>query len=440
MNLFEQEIINEAKKYNLSVKVRNYLLNPNNWEVNNYDAFLKNYEQTPSDMKAFMTYHGLDELKTPEWKTFNLKNHPIGFALHYEERGKVDICNVYNNSDLKNVAKYLLKFAKSQGGTKLDNYAGYLSKLYQRSGFDKTEEFEWDEKYRPDDWNEDKFGTPNVELRSRSSHDKKHQNNEKYKSQFDNKMDNAFQGHSITEDRLREIIKEVIINEISKRINEDSISQKKRDMKNFEKSFRGGKSFGGIKTMAIFTSENPNSQRDSSSNNKKSIKNLLSDLKTGGFKYVPAYGKFGFRREGGVTKVNSEHSYVVFNISVANCVGLCKRYNQTSFIFCTLNDEGKIHSEYYEKTDDGNTYQLIDSEDNWNDKTGENDYYTVVGKNFKFAIPFSVFENVNNNILGCLDYIIEKYKNNSTRNELLEYSIHGHGQNAYLVRKSINNW
>lgn len=390
-------------------------------------------------MKAFMTYHGLDELKTPEWKTFNLKNHPIGFALHYEERGKVDICNVYNNSDLKNVAKYLLKFAKSQGGTKLDNYAGYLSKLYQRSGFDKTEEFEWDEKYRPDDWNEEKFGTPNVELRSRSAHDRKYQNNSKYKKEFDDKLDNAFQGHSITEDMLREIIKECLTDALKDRISEASISQKKRDMKNFEKTFKNGKSFGGIKTMAIFTSENPNSQRDSGANNKKSIKNLLSDLKTGGFKYVPAYGKFGFRREGGVTNVNSEHSYVVFNISVANCVGLCKRYNQTSFIFCTLNDDGKIHSDYYEKTDNGDTYQVTDSEDNWNDKTGENDYYTVIGKNFKFSIPFSIFESADQKICKRLDYIVENY-NQKSREHLLNLAINGCGQYAYLVRKAISKW
>lgn len=439
MKLFEQEIINEAKKYNLSAKVRNYLLNPNNWEVNNYDVFLKNYEQTPSDMKAFMTYHGLDELKKPEWKTFNLKNHPIGFALHYEERGKVDICNVYNNSDLKNVAKYLLKFAKSQGGTKLDNYSGYLSKLYQRSGFDKTEEFKWDDKYRPDDWNEEKFGTPNVELRSRSAHDRKYQNNSKYKKDFDDKLDNAFQGHYITEDRLREIIKEAIINEISKRINEDSISQKKRDMKNFEKSFRGGKSFGGIKTMAIFTSENPNSQRDSGENNKKSLNNLLSDLKTGDFNFVPAYGRFGIYDDNGVKKVESEHSYVVFNISIANCKGYCSQYQQSAFIYCTVSDDGKIHSDYYQLTKDGKTYEVIDSSDTWNDMAGEKDYYTLVGKNFKFSIPFSIFESVDQKICKRLDYIVENY-NQKSREHLLNLAINGCGQHAYLVRKAISKW
>lgn len=187
------------------------IFNPNNWEVNNYEGFLASIENTPDKYKAFMTPHPYEELVTPEWKTFKLKGYDAGFALHYVDKGKVDICNLHNNSELRGISDMMLTFAKRQGGTMLDNYAGFLGDKYQKNGFDSYEKYEWDNKYRPEGWREDLYGTPDVEMRSHTSHDKKYANKEGYRNHFDKKMNKAFPGNGISEMRLRRIIKESIV-------------------------------------------------------------------------------------------------------------------------------------------------------------------------------------------------------------------------------------
>ena len=114
----------------------NLIFNPDNWEINNYDSFLNSLAKTPQKYRGFITDHPKDELSQPEWKTFKLKNIDAGFALHYVDKGKVDICNLHNNSNIKGISDMMLTFAKRQGGTMLDNYAGFLGDKYQKNGFD----------------------------------------------------------------------------------------------------------------------------------------------------------------------------------------------------------------------------------------------------------------------------------------------------------------
>lgn len=186
------------------------IFNPNNWEINDYGSFLSSVDKTPSKYRGFMTDHPMEEISQPEWKTFKLKGFDAGFALHYTAKGKVDICNLHNNSNLKGISDLMLTFAKRQGGTTLDNYAGFLGDKYQTNGFDKYETYTWDDKFRPDGWREDLYGTPDVEMRTYTSHDKKYNKKEGYRNHFDKKMDKAFPGHNISETKLRQIIKEAI--------------------------------------------------------------------------------------------------------------------------------------------------------------------------------------------------------------------------------------
>lgn len=48
------------------------------------------------------------------------------------------------------------------GGIKLDNFDGYLTKLYQKNGFRVVSRVPFNEEYAPDDWNKEKHGTPDV--------------------------------------------------------------------------------------------------------------------------------------------------------------------------------------------------------------------------------------------------------------------------------------
>jgi len=62
----------------------------------------------------------------------------------------------------KGVAGKLLSKAVEAGGTKLDNFDNYLSKIYRESGFRVVSRMKFNEEHAPEGWNKEKHGTPDV--------------------------------------------------------------------------------------------------------------------------------------------------------------------------------------------------------------------------------------------------------------------------------------
>jgi len=75
-----------------------------------------------------------------------------------------DIKGVFKlpTSKAKGVADNILQEAVNQGGTKLDNFDGYLTKIYERNGFRIAARIPFNEEVAPDGWNKAKHGTPDV--------------------------------------------------------------------------------------------------------------------------------------------------------------------------------------------------------------------------------------------------------------------------------------
>jgi hypothetical protein len=75
-----------------------------------------------------------------------------------------DIKAVYKNpdSEARRVSDTLLKEAIKAGGTKLDNFDIYLTKLYLENGFRIVSRLPFNEEFAPDGWNKEKHGTPDV--------------------------------------------------------------------------------------------------------------------------------------------------------------------------------------------------------------------------------------------------------------------------------------
>lgn len=75
-----------------------------------------------------------------------------------------DIKAVYKNpdSEARRVSDTLLKEAIKAGGTKLDNFDIYLTKLYLENGFRIVSRLPFNEEFAPDGWNKAKHGTPDV--------------------------------------------------------------------------------------------------------------------------------------------------------------------------------------------------------------------------------------------------------------------------------------
>ena len=229
------------------------------------------------------------------------------------------------------------------------------------------------------------------------------------------------------------------IENINTNLTEASTHQKQRNNKDAEQLFRKETGrYNGIHTIVVLTVENPDSKQATNQFNQKERHSLLSDIKNGGYAYLPALGRFG----------NTERLYAVFNMSVNSAMILCGKYQQTSFVYSELKDDSSIHSEYHEKFDKSlpfnkktNNYVKKDECDTWEDVSNADDDFTIIGEKFKYSIPFPMLNTVNETICENLRraVAVEKERGNKTINEnnLLDFTINRVGQSPYLWRKTL---
>lgn len=184
ITLLNDTIINENDN--------SWILRKRNWEINNYHRFIEIVEKTPRKYKGYLTQHPLEEIEQDDWVTYTLKGYDVAFALHFIENGKIDICNLVNNSDLRGIGDAVLTFAKMQGGTQMDNYKGFLGDKYRKNGFNRVT---WEDEFNPEflpkdeEWRltpQQQAEKPGVEGLELSKHRMKYNNPLRgYKSKFD---------------------------------------------------------------------------------------------------------------------------------------------------------------------------------------------------------------------------------------------------------------
>ena len=193
----------------------------------------------------------------------------------------------------------------------------------------------------------------------------------------------------------------------------------------------------GIRTIVVLDSMGLNGQRTINQLNPKARRSPLSIIKSGGYACVPAMENFG----------NFYHPYAIFNISLDLAKKICGKQQQASFVFSVLNEKGMIHSEYYSKQDptlpyskQANDYIKNDECDTWEDTSYADGNFTVIGKEFKYGMPFKTLYAVNEAICENLKKMvsIEKLRGNHsiTEESALEYTINGVGLSPYLWRKA----
>ena len=66
------------------------------------------------------------------------------------------------DKNAKNTAQAVQEARIQKGGVKLDNYDGYLTKLYQKNGFRVAARLPFNKEFAPEDWSEEMHGTPDV--------------------------------------------------------------------------------------------------------------------------------------------------------------------------------------------------------------------------------------------------------------------------------------
>ena len=194
-NVFRLDEISKITLLNDTIINENdnsWVLRKRNWEINNYPRFIEIVEKTPRKYKGYLTQHPLEEIEQDDWVTYTLKGYDVAFALHFIENGKIDICNLVNNSDLRGIGDAVLTFAKMQGGTQMDNYKGFLGDKYRKNGFNRVT---WEDDFNPEflpkdeEWRltpQQQAEKPGVEGLELSKHRMKYNNPLRgYKSKFD---------------------------------------------------------------------------------------------------------------------------------------------------------------------------------------------------------------------------------------------------------------
>ena len=193
-----------------------------------------------------------------------------------------------------------------------------------------------------------------------------------------------------------------------------------------------------IRTIVVLDSMELDDQRTINQRNQKARRSPLSIIKSGGYACAPAMENFG----------NFYHPYAIFNMSIDTAKKICGKHQQTSFVISVLNEDGMIHSEYYTKQDrtfphskQANDYIKNDECDTWEDTSKADGDFAVIGKEFKYGIPFKTLYALNEAICENLKRMVsvEKHRGNHsiTEKSTLEYTINGVGLSPYLWRKAI---
>lgn len=192
----------------------------------------------------------------------------------------------------------------------------------------------------------------------------------------------------------------------------------------------------GIRTIVVLDSMDPDDQRTINQLNSKARCSPLSIIKSGGYACVPAMENFG----------KFSRPYGIFNMSLDTAKKICRKCQQTSFVFSVINEDGMVHSEYYTKLDrtfphnkQANDYIKNDECDTWEDTSYADGSFTIIGKEFKYSIPYKTLYAVNDAICENLKRMVsvEKHRGNHsiTEEKALDYTINGVGLSPYLWRK-----
>ena len=222
------------------------------------------------------------------------------------------------------------------------------------------------------------------------------------------------------------------------RIDEYSRHEKHRFTRNAIGSLLGkGKA---IKDFTVLTSANPDSKPLTDKENDKLFADLKKSLKSGRYVWIEQKGHFGGNTEDSLFILNMPLDSKGYPAVSAYYAG---KYEQTSFIYGTVID-GELHSFYYEKKyidkkydKKENPYVLVEETVGIKDASSEDDY-SIIGKNFKYTIPFKIFGNVDNKIVECINSFNDRFEKKAgyrnTFDSILRMVTESVGQAGYYYR------
>jgi hypothetical protein len=171
-----------------------------------------------------------------------------------------------------------------------------------------------------------------------------------------------------------------------------------------------------VYSFGIMSPENPMGKKQTSTYNRKARESIEEKIKKLKYDYIRIDGKY----------IIEEKSYFIININYEDMEYLNHYFNQESFIWArkywddTVDYSPYINFYYYEKASKDSDYILGDMEDHIKNQKDAEDFFSSL-KNYKFKVPFSIFENL---IPEANRLLFEKY---------------GHLEKSILIEGILNN-
>lgn len=144
------------------------------WDTNgdlehDYPIFMEAMRK--SRHPASLTWYTMDEYARCKARLYKVAGFDAGFAIKNDPENKGEIVSVFNNTNIRGVAPELMKKAVEYGGDHLDHYAyRRLNDVYSGAGFEEYQQYPWNDKFAPKDWDYEKDGRPPVILRGLKSY------------------------------------------------------------------------------------------------------------------------------------------------------------------------------------------------------------------------------------------------------------------------------
>jgi len=126
---------------------------------NKKETFTQELDKAKSEKPE--DYWSVDKVDSKDLKGSKLIEVDGGYGVVTKEG---DIKGVFKKPDSKEkgVGDKIIQKAVEEGGRTLDNYDGYLTKIYEKNGFRVVSRTPFNEQYAPEGYNKEKHGTPDI--------------------------------------------------------------------------------------------------------------------------------------------------------------------------------------------------------------------------------------------------------------------------------------
>lgn len=181
-------------------------------------------------------------------------------------------------------------------------------------------------------------------------------------------------------DNLKELKKQERAKELSLEQLGESSKQSKR-----EKRVKGVL-FGNEDkhhAFCVITPENPMSSTEfHDKDNLPRVKEFRKELKDRKIVFTPIKGKYG----------SEERSFFLYDITLDVAKELAKKYGQQSFFFGKVNPDNNATVQFWERPNDKSDYTMKEENDKIDVNQERDNYYSIVGNNFKFSFDMDYFK------------------------------------------------